>query len=328
MVIGVLKKGLTTALPVIILFFVAFITISLFSTTNLQPVDYRNILYSLLRKNVTGAFSITLINLIVLGLGALLISMYTIRQEVVEKLNYIPSFLYVFFGAITLNNTLLHPSLAANVFILLSLMAITDTYREENVLSKIFNGALFTSLATFFYINYAFFVVFYFIALLILRPFNWREWLITILGLIAPVFIYFCIGYLINIPFTDYLTYILNLFKNFQKPLLSEYFYPLFFCLIILLVLGAGKHFSKGLGGKIKTQKNLGLMYWLFLLSMINFFSKNNTSYFPLIASVIPMSVLLSDYFYNIKQLKIANTLLFLLLATGALLFLMNLNVI
>ncbi len=164
--------------------------------------------------------------------------------------------------------------------------------------------------------------------MLILRPFNWREWFMTVFGLIAPVFIYFCIGYLINIPFMDYLTYILNLFTNFQKPVLSEYFYPLFLYLLILLVLCGGKHFTRGLGEKIKTQKNLGLMYWLLLLSVVNFFSKNNTSYFPLIASVIPISVLLSDYFFNIKQLKIANTLLFLLLASGALLFLMNLNLI
>ena len=328
MVIGVLKKGLTTALPVIILFFIVFITLSLFSTTDSHPVNYDNILYYLLQKNVTGAFAVTLINILFFGIGAVLISVYTIRQEVVEKSNYIPSFLYVFFGAITLNHSLLHPSMVANVFILLALISVTDTYREERVLSKIFNGALYTSLATFFYMNYTFFVLFYFIALLILRPFNWREWFVTIMGLIAPVFVYFCIGYLINIPFTDFFTYVLNLFTNFQKPLLSEYFYPLFFGLLILLLLGAGKHFSKGLGGKIKTQKNLSLMYWLFLLSLVNFFSKNNNSYFPLVASVIPISVLLSDYFYNIKQLKVANTLLFLLLASGALLFLMNLNLI
>ncbi len=328
MVIGVLKKGLTTALPVIILFFIVFITLSLFSTTDSHPVNYDNILYYRLQKNVTGAFAITLINILCFGIGAVLISVYTIRQEVVEKSNYIPSFLYVFFGAITLNHSLLHPSMVANVFILLSLISVTDTYREEHVLSKIFNGALYTSIATFFYVNYAFFVLFYFIALLILRAFNWREWFVTILGLLAPVFVYFCIGYLINIPFTDFPGYILNLFTNFQKPLLSEYFYPLFIGLLILLLLGAGKHFTKGLGGKIKTQKNLGLMYWLLLLSIVNFFSKNNNSYFPLIASVIPISVLLSDYFYNIKQLKIANTLLFLLLASGALLFLMNLALI
>lgn len=328
MVIGVLKKGLTTALPVIILFFLAFITLSLFSINSSKSYNYSHILYVLLKKNITSTFAITLINLVFLGLGAVLISYYTVRQEVVEKTNYIPSFLYVFFGAITLNNTLLHPSLVANVFILASLIYVTDTYREEHVLSKIFNGALFTSLATFFYINYAFFIIFYFIALMILRPFNWREWLVTILGLIAPVFIYSCIGYLANITFMDFFTYLLNLFTNFQKPLLSEYFYPLFFCLIILLLLGAGKHFTKGLGAKVKTQKNMSLMYWLLLLSVVNFFSKNNTSYFPLIASVIPMSVLLSDYFYNIRQLKISNTLLFLLLASGALLFLMNLNLI
>ncbi len=328
MVIGVLKKGLTTALPVIILFFVVFITLSFFSTTNLQSANYDNILYSILQKNVTSTFSITLVNIICFGFGALLISVYTIRQEVVEKSNYIPSFLYVFFSAITLNNSLLHPSLVANVFILLALISITDTYREEYVLSKIFNAALYTSLATFFYTNYAFFILFFFIALLTLRAFNWREWFVGILGLIAPIFVYFCIGYLINIPFLDFLTYLLNLFTNFQKPLLSEYFYPLFFCLLILLSLSAGKHFTRGLGGKIKTQKNLGLMYWLLILSLVNFFSKNNTSYFPLIASVIPISVLLSDYFYNIKQLKVSNTLLFLLLASGALLFLMNLNLI
>lgn len=328
MVVGVLKNGLTRALPVVILFFILFIALSLFSTTNLQSVNYDNILYSVLQKKFTGTFSIILINTICFGVGAILISMYTIRQEVVEKSNYIPSFLYVFFSAITLNNTLLHPSLIANVFILLSLIYVTDTYREELVLSKLFNAALFTSLATFFYINYAFFILFFFIALIILRPFSWREWLVSLLGLISPVFVYFCIGYLINIPFTDFLTYLLNLFTNFQKPLLSEYFYPLFFWLLLLLLFGAVKHFTRGLGGKIKTQKNLGLMYWLFLLSLVNFFSKNNNSYFPLIASVIPISVLLSDYFYGIKQLKIANTLFFLLLVSGALLFLMNINVI
>lgn len=328
MVVGVLKKGLTAALPVIIIFFLLFIVLSFFSSTNLQSVNYENILYVILQKNCTSTFSITLINILCFGIGAVLISFYTVRQEVVEKTNYIPSFLYVFFSAITLNNSLIHPSLIANVFILLSLIYITDTYREEYVLSKIFNAAFFISIAMFFYINYAFFIIFFFIVLLILRPFNWREWFVGISGLITPVFIYSCIGYLINIPFTDFFTYLSNLFTNFQKPLLSEYFYPLFLCLWLLILLGIGKHFSRGLGAKIKTQKNLGLMYWLLLLSLINFFSKNNNSYFPFIASIIPISVLLSDYFYNIKQLKISNTLFFLLLASGALLFLMNLDLI
>jgi hypothetical protein len=96
----------------------------------------------------------------------------------------------------------------------------------------------------------------------------------------------------------------------------------------VLLVASAFKHFSRGLGQKIKTQKSLGLMYWFLVLSLVNFFSKNNNSYFPLIASVIPISVLLGDYFFYIKQLKIANTVFILILAAGTLLFLVNLNLI
>jgi hypothetical protein len=96
---------------------------------------------------------------------------------------------------------------------------------------------------------------------------------------------------------------------------------------VILIIAGAIKHFGRGLGSRIKTQKTLGLMYWFLVLSFVNFFSNNNNSYFPLIASVIPVSILLGDYFYNIRQLKISNTLFFLLLASGALLFLMKLNI-
>lgn len=328
MVVGVLKKGLTPALPVVILFFVLFVVLSFFSTTHSNPANYENVLYAWLQSRFTGVFLITLINIICLAAGAVLISFYSVRQEVVEKTNYIPSFLYIFFSAITLNHSLLHPSLIANIFILLSLNYITDTYREEQALSRIFSSAFCSSLAMFFYINSAFFIPLYFIALLILRPFSWREWIVSFMGLAAPVFIYCCTCYLVNIPFTPFFSYLTDLFINFQRPLLSEYFYPLFLCLIILTVASAIKHFSKGLGSKIKTQKSLGLMYWFLLLSLVNFFSKNNNAYFPLVASVIPLSVLLGDYFYNIKQLKVSNTLFFILLAAGTLLFLMNLNLI
>lgn len=328
MVVGILKKGLKGALPVLIIFFVLFISLSFLSTTPSISDDSVNILYDQLKQSITGKFAINIINFFVLVAGAVLISYYTIKQEVVDKLNYLPSFLYLFFSAITLNNNLIHPSLIANVFILLALIYITDTYREEHVLAAIFNAAFFISLAMFFYINYAFFVLLFFIALIVLRPFNWREWTIGIFGLIAPIFIYACLGYLTNFDYSDFFKHLGGLFYYFQKPVISEYFYPLLGCLILLIVLEIGKHFTKGLGSKIKTQKNIGLIYWLMFLSLINFISKNNNFYFPLIASIIPISILLSDYFYHIKQLKIANTLFFLLLACGSFLFLMNLDII
>lgn len=328
MVVGTLKKGLKGALPVLIVSFILFFTLSTLNTTRSQSDDSINIFYQLILSGFSSSLSVFVINFLVLAIGAVLLTFYTIRQEVVDKTNYLPAFLYVFFGGIILNNELIHPSFIANIFILLALIYLTDTYREDFVLAPIFNSAFFTSLSLFFYINYGFFVLLFFIMLFNLRTFNWREWVIAVFGLIAPVFIYACIGYLANFNYTNFITSIDSLFTYFQRPLISEYFYPLFFILIILILLSLGKHLSRGLGTRIKTQKNIGIIYWFMAFSIINFFSKNNNYYFPIIASVIPISILLSDYFYNIRQLKVANTLFFLLLASSVLLFLMKLNML
>ncbi|MGZ3885383.1 MAG: DUF6427 family protein [Bacteroidia bacterium] len=326
MIVGPLKKGLKGALPVIIPFFLACFISSFFTVSNSIPADSRNIFYSLIQNSVHSATMIYLLNAVCLITGATLITYFTVKHEIVDKQNFIPAFLYLFFCALTLTRGLVHPPLFSNIFILLALNAILDSYRAENALAKIFNAAFYTCIAMFFYLNYAFFILLYFISLFILRPFSWREALIGLLGLISPVFIYACIGYLANFNARGFLNDLIDLVLFFQKPLLSEYFYPVFISITILLILAISKHLTKGLGSKIKTQKTMGLVYWFLLLSVVNFFAKNNNFYFPCIASIIPLSILLGDYFFNIRQLKIANTLFFLLLASGSFLVLMHLN--
>ncbi len=327
MIVGPLKKGLQSALPVLIPFFILFICLVYFSVNNSLSIDSRNILYNLLQKQFLSAWIIFIVNIFCLVAGSFLISVLTIKHEIADKQNYLPAFLYLFFSSLVLDKNLLHPALIANIFILVALNSLIDTYRDENVLSKIFNAAFFTILAVFFYLNYAFFIFLFFIGLIILRPFNWRELAMSIFGFIAPVFMYICFCYLINADYIVFFTDLFDLLSFFQKPLISEYYYPLLFALCILLVLCTAKHFSKGFGGKVKTQKAISIIYWFLLLSFINFFSKNNDYYFPTIASTIPLSILFSDYFYNIKQLKISNTLFFLLLASGSVLFLMRFHI-
>lgn len=326
MVVGTLKKGLKGALPVIIVYFLIMIVLSFFSLKSSESANYGGVFYKLFHSSVSSLLAINSINLIALAIGAVLISILSIREEMVEKTNYIPGFLYLLFGSTIVGSELVHPSVIANVFILLALIYLIETYREENVLPMLFKASFFISLATFFYTNYAFFIFLFFICLLVLRPFNWREWTIGLLGLSTPVVIYISVGYLANYNYYDYSNNLNTLLSNFRTPLISEFFYPLLIILLLLLLLTAAKHLTRGLGTRIKTQKNLGIMYWLLLLSVINFFAKDNSYYFPLIASIIPISILLGDYFYNIKQLKAANALFVLLLAASFFMLAMKLN--
>jgi hypothetical protein len=223
---------------------------------------------------------------------------------------------------------LIHPSVFANIFVLLALLNLLDIYRSEESLSKIFNAGVYTTMAIFFYFNYVFFMLLFFIALVILRSFNWREWVIGILGLVSPVLIYVAICYLTGTESRFFFENLVQLLTWFEIPILSEYFYLLFVTLIMFVILTIFFHLSRGLGGKVKTQKTLGLIYWFLALSLVNFFAKRNYLFFPALASIIPLSILLGDYFYNIKQLKIANTLFIMLLAAGSVLYLVHLKIL
>lgn len=328
MIVGPLKKGLKGSLPVIILFFIACFTFSFFTVSNSLSADSRNILYSVMQDHASSPASIYTLNALCLICGALLVGYISVKHEIVDKQNFIPPFLYLFFCSLTLTKGLVHPPLFANIFILLAINALLDSYRADNALSRLYRAAFYTCLAMFFYVNYAFFIVLYFISLFTLRPFHWKEFVIGIIGLLSPFFIYSCIGYLAGFNAFLFLHDFIDLVLFFQKPVLSEYFYPVLISIVILFALSSFKHLTRGLGSKIKTQKTISLVYWFLLLSLVNFFAKNNNFYFPCIASIIPLSMLFGDYFFNIKQLKIANTLFFLLLASGSFLILMHLNLI
>ncbi len=100
MVVGSLKKGLKGALPVLIIFFLVFIIFSVFSTKHSLSDSSVNVLYYQVITGITSKFLVYIFNFTVLALGAVLISFYTIKQEVVDKQNFLPSFIYLFLSAI------------------------------------------------------------------------------------------------------------------------------------------------------------------------------------------------------------------------------------
>ena len=110
---------------------------------------------------------------------------------------------------------------------------------------------------------------------------------------------------------------IIDIFKNnmanFQKPVISEYYLVYFIITVFIIVLSIFHYVSKGFGNKIKTIKIKYVIIWLLFLSLIILFYKQTTDMI-LLPCIIPLSIIMGDYLSEIKQLKIANTLLFLLL--------------
>lgn len=329
MIVGPLKNNIQLSIIILLTLCVGlWINAFVFTNHNIAPVSHKeDILYYLFFDNTSSYILKQIISLFTILLGAFFVNFLTINQEITSKTNFLPSFFYILFAFSSTTSNTIEPILIANLFVLPSLYFLMNSYREEKALSEFFKAGLFMGLASFFYIHYIYLFPVCIIALMILRAFNWREWTVLIIGLLAPLYVYICISYLTNNSVFDELSLMKNTLLNFQKPLISEYYLVFLFVLVILFIFSLFHYFNKGFGGKIKTQKTKFILLWMLVFCFIMVFFEQSTEIL-LLPCIVPFSIIIGDYLAEIKQLKIANTLLVLFMAGFVIVYLHILGVI
>lgn len=91
-----------------------------------------------------------------------------------------------------------HPAIPAGLFILLALYMLMKMYGQSEPYQYVFTAAFSVSIASLIYLPALYFMIGLWISLLTFRIASWREWFITIIGLMVPflyvISYYFWIG--------------------------------------------------------------------------------------------------------------------------------------
>ncbi len=254
-----------------------------------------------------------LIALILVLSEAFLLNYIISENALFAKQSYLPALFYVLF--MSNNNAMLtiHPLLFANLFMIFAIDQLLNAYRKDKAFAEAFNAGFLVSIASLFYFPYIVFIPVLGIAFVLLRPFIWREWIISIMGVLLPYF--FVITYYF---WNDCLSAFWH--KNMFYTILREQ--PKFnssnsfyFTMIIgwaILLLSFGSLFGGLSGGAQKSKKSIILMIWLFVFSVgsVLLAPEINTRSFS--AFAIPASVFCANYFLNIKKHWWAELLFFL----------------
>lgn len=289
-----------------------------FVSPSVVPIKHAMPLYELIAgKLVVIPWLATIIALLLVLGEAFLLNYIVNENEVLTKQTYLPALFYLVFMSNNNNMLLLHPPLFANLFILFALNKLFSSYRKDNAFSQAFDAGFLISIATLFYFPYIIFFPLLGVALILLRPFNWHEWLISFIGSLIPYV--FTITYYFWNDILDYLFYdkMFFLFVH-EKPKLnltgSFYFTMSIGWLILLLSLG--KMFQ-GVGiGSQKTKKSIILLVWFFFCSALSILlaPEISTKYFAPLA--IPAAVFCANYFSNIRKQWWGESLFLLLIAS------------
>ncbi|MCD6016981.1 MAG: beta-carotene 15,15-monooxygenase [Bacteroidetes bacterium] len=329
MIVGPLKSNIQFSIILLLLFCIgAWIGTFGFTNAGISVINYKeHILYSYTFDHI---FSFTLrqvITLFIILTGAFFTNFLAIEQEITSKTNYLPAFFYILFAFSANTKGLIEPVLTANVLILPALYFLMNSYRQDYALAEFFKSGLFMGLASFFCIHYIVIFPLNFIALIILRPFNWREWTVHILGLLTPLYIYVGVCYLTSTDAFAVFSMMKEATSSAQKPVLSEYYMAIIFVSLLAIVFALIHYVGKGFGGKVKTKKTKYILLWMLLLCFIMLFFEQMSDMI-LLPCIIPLSIIIGDYLSEIKQLKIANTLMILFIGGFAIIYLHALDII
>lgn len=254
-----------------------------------------------------------------LSIGFILIGMNK-KFILIKERTYLPAFIFVLLSGSYIVNQGIHPVFPATLLLTLALERIFAIYRRDYNLNSLFLAGVYLGLAAMFYIPFVFYFLFIWISLSILRPFLGREWFVPLLGFSAPLWFYFVYVFVFTGQLESYISIIQNAFKfHFYIPE-TNYHYFGFYAFILMLVIMASFSIARRFQmKKIRIRKYFEINWWLFVIGMALFFLIKSTGYAMIIPISIPVTYLLSEYFYSIRRNWLGNTILVLLL--GALIY-------
>jgi len=256
----------------------------------------------------------TLIAIILILIEGFLLNYIVNENEVLTKKTNLPALFYIVFCSNNSAMLELHSVLLANLFLLFALSKMLNSYRKDIAFSQIFDAGLLISIATLFYFPCIVFFPLIGVALLLFRPFLWREWLISFIGVLVPYI--FVITYFFWNGTLDYLFYDKMFYPIVSKTTVEDFPGSFYFLLSVgglIILLSFGSLFKGLEGGSQKTKKSLILMIWFLVFSGLSVFLAPafTTKYFTLLT--IPLAVICSNYYLRMKK-ELFGELLFLML--------------
>ena len=250
--------------------------------------------------------------LLVIIQGFLLVG-FNKKFILISSRTYLPALFFILISSSFIPMQKINPQIIGGFFLFLATDFIFRTYRIEYALNEIYLSGFFIALSSLFWAPFSYFIFLLFIALIILRTFNIREWIVSLLGFLTPLFFLFVVYYVFipeqnGIKLFNYIITELTYKEPFVRFDLS---YVIFYILLALLIILASlKVLSSYQSKKIKTRKYFEINWWYFLIGLLIFLIFKRSSMGIIYVLSIPVAFLFTEYFYSTRKNLFLNMIL------------------
>jgi len=299
----IFKSGQISSLIILLIIFIAVWITGSFSFYDSTTIWQNN--FSLLPLNLDGFEAYGLfINPMLLVLYFVVLNNVVNHNDLLKYKGFLP----MFFGLILVASLPWVYQLNLQIFAVLILVfgvqKMLKLSQPSATHGDVFDLGFLIGLASLFYLPCLVFFIWIYQALLLLRNFSFREWLMPIVGFLLPFFYLYLFYFLTDRPLPDfnvseYFHFSLLKFKDFNIGFLV-YLIGVFF----VFVLSIPKFLNTIQTGKIRIRKSLTLLTWLIFYGILStvFFSAHWLFMFLLL--IIPGSIILASFFEQQRTTK------------------------
>jgi hypothetical protein len=194
-VIGIFKQK-SPANILILLIFGVLIKLPMFGNPHLlssqqhDGVLYKAILDFLQPYSKSFPAIFPLIAFALLFLQAMILTRFINNQRMVNWASYLPGMAYLLVTSLFAEWNYLSAPLIVNTFLLFVLSGLFRIYNQQNAKGTIFNIGLALGIASYIFFPSLTFVIWIFLGLLVMRPFQLNEWILCLIGITTPFYFY------------------------------------------------------------------------------------------------------------------------------------------
>lgn len=254
---------------------------------------------------LTNALSPSL-NVVIAGilifLQALLFNRIINNHGLLTKPSYLPALLYITGSSLFLQFLILSPPLICNFLLIWMIDKFMKISKAANAMMTMFDVGMIIAVGTLIYFPFIVLLVMLWLSLLLYRSFNWREWIAGLIGFFT-IFLFIAVFYYWNDNISQFYNIwrpLTNSFPSVLKIKYDDYLVLIPVALIIFLAtLQLRENFFRSF---ISTRKAFQMLFFIFIVTMISFYTKSDFRVYHFILCVPPGAVLLAYYFSNAKK--------------------------
>ncbi len=239
------------------------------------------------------------------------------------KPTFLPALMYITISSLFMPFLTLSSPLICNFLLIGMLYKLLSLYKGADAKSTTYDLGMIVAIGSLIYLPFIYFFLIIWIALIIFKPFNWREWVAGIMGY-ATIFFFLAVFYYLNNELDRFYNIWLPLATKFPNRInLNYYNYLLLIPVIVIFALCFLKIRQNFFRSYVQIRKSYQLLFIIFLVAGLSFYVKAqfNLSHFLLCS--VPAAVFFAYYFLYANKKWVYESL-FLILLAGIIYFQFN----